>query len=98
MDLDIEVREKKAFEMGRYRRLKNILYNDNVSNEQLCRKIQAAIEEYDEILTIVKKQKLRLLGHVSRFSGFANRILQDIVKEKRIGGRQQKRWEDNIKE
>ena len=30
-----------------YQRLVNILYKDRVSNEEVCRKIQAAIGEYD---------------------------------------------------
>ena len=42
-----------------YQRLVNILYKDRVSNEEVCRKIQAAIGEYDELLTLVKIWKLR---------------------------------------
>ena len=55
-----------------YRRLLNISYNDHVTNEEVRRKIQAAIGEYDELLTLVKKRKLRWFGHVSRSSGLAN--------------------------
>ena len=87
----------KAFEMRCYRRLLNISYKDNVTNEEVRRKIQAAIGEYGEILTLVKKRKLRWFGHVSRSSGSAKTILQGTVKGKRKRGRQ-KRWEDNIKE
>ena len=87
----------QAFEMRCYRRLLNISYKDHVTNEEVRRKIQAAIGEYDELLTLVKKRKLRWFGHVSRSSGLAKTILQGTVKEKRIG-RQKKRWEDNIKE
>ena len=61
-------------------------------------KIQAAIGEYDELLTLVKKRKLRWFGHVSRSSSLAKTILQGTVKGKRKRGRQKKRWEDNIKE
>ena len=69
--------EKKtqAFEMRCYRRLLNISYKDHVTNEEVRRKIQAAIGEYDELLTLVKKRKLRWFGHVSRFSGLAKIIL-----------------------
>ena len=77
-------------------RLLNISYKDHVTNEEVRRKIQAAIGEYDELLTLVKKRKLRWFGHVSRSSGLAKTILQGTVKGKR--GRQKKRWEDNIKE
>ena len=83
----------QAFEMRCYRRLLNISYKDLVTNEEIRRKIQAAIGEYDELLTLVKKRKLRWFGHVSRSSG-----LQGTVKGKRKRGRQKKRWEDNIKE
>ena len=49
----------QAFEMKCYQRLLNILYKDHVSNEEVCRKIQAAIGEYDELMTLVKSRKLR---------------------------------------
>ena len=81
-----------------YRRLLNISYKDHVTNEEVRRKIQAAIGEYDELLTLVKKRKLRWFGHVSRSSGFAKTILQGTEKGKRKRGTQKKRWEDNIKE
>ena len=96
MDLDCRVREKNAGFC--YRRLLNISYKDHVTNEEVRRKIQAAIGEYDELLTLVKKRKLRWFGHVSRSSGLAKTILQGTVKGKRKRGRQKKRWEDNIKE
>ena len=87
----------KAFERRCYRRLLNISYKDHVTNEEVRKKIQAAIGEYGEILTLVKKQKLRWFGHVSRSSGSAKTILQGTVKGKRKRGRQKKRWKDNIK-
>ena len=88
----------QAFEMRCYRRLLNISDKDHVTNEEVRRKIQAAIGEYDELLTLVKKRKLRWFGHVSRSSGFAKTILQGTVKGKRKRGRQKKSREDNIKE
>ena len=84
--------------MRRYRRLLNISYKDHVTNEEVRGKIQAAIGEYDEFLTLVKKRKLRWFGHVSMSSGLAKTILQGTVKGKRKRGRQKKRWEDNVKE
>ena len=48
----------QAFEMRCYRRLLNISYKDHVTNEEVRRKIQAAIGEYDELLTLVKKRTL----------------------------------------
>ena len=88
----------QAFEIRCYRKLVNISYKDHVTNEEVRRKIQEDIREYDELLTLVKKRKLRWFGHVSRSSGLANTILQGTVKGKRKRGRQRKRREDNIKE
>ena len=88
----------QAFEMRYYRRLLNISYKGHVINEEVRRKIQAAIGQYGELLTLVNKRKLRWFGHVSRSSGSTKTILQGTVKGKRKGGRQKKRWEDNIKE
>ena len=73
----------QAFEMRCYRRLLNISYKDHVTNEEVRRKIQAAIGEYDELLTLVKKRKLKWFGHVSRSSGLAKTILQGTVKGKK---------------
>ena len=88
----------QTYEMRCYLRLLNIFYKDHVIIEEFCRKIQAAFGEYDELLTLVKKGKLRWFGHVSRSSGLTKTILQGIVKGKRRKGRLKKRWEDNIKE
>ena len=77
-----------------YRELFNISYKDHVTNE-VRRKIQVAIGEYDDLLTLVKKRNLRWFGHVSRSSGLAKTILQGTLRRR---GRQKKRWEDYIKE
>ena len=61
-------------------------------------KIQQAIGPHKEILTIVKRRKLKWYGHVSRSSGLAKTILQGTVKGGRRQGKQKKRWEDNKKE
>ena len=61
-------------------------------------KSNTAIGEYDELLTLVKKWKLRLCGHVSRSSGLAKTILHGTVKgNRKKRGRQKKRREDNIR-
>ena len=57
-----------------YRRLLIISYKDRVTNAEVRRKIHAAIGEYDELLTLVKKRKLRWFSHVSRSSGLAKAI------------------------
>ena len=72
-----------SFEMRCYRRLLNISYKDHVTNEEVRRKIQGAIGKYDELLTLIKKRKLRWFGHISRSAGLAKTILQGTVKGKR---------------
>ena len=47
----------QAFEMRCYRRLLNISYKDHVTNEEVRRKIKAAIGEYDEQCTVKGKRK-----------------------------------------
>ena len=67
-------------------------------NEEVRNRIQNAIGVYDDLLTMVKKRKLRWYGHNSRSSCMAKTILQVTAKGARRRGRQKKRWEDNIKE
>ena len=81
-----------------YRRLLNISYEDHVTNEEVRNRIQSATGVHNDLLTMVKKRKLRWYGHISRSSGMAKTILQGTVKGARRRGRQKKRWEDNIKE
>ena len=97
MTAEIE-RRIQTLEMRCYRRLLNISYKDHVTNEEIHNRIQNAIGVHDDLLTMVKKQKLRWYGYVSRSSGMAETILQGTVKRARRRGRQKKKWEDNIKE
>ena len=90
--------ERRILEMRCYRRLLNISYKDHVTNEEVRNGIQNTIGVHDDLLTMVKKRKLRWYGHISRSSGMAKTILQGTVKGARRRGRQKKRWEDNIKE
>ena len=81
-----------------YRTLLNISYNDHVTNEEVRNRIQNAIGVHNDLLTIIKKRKLRWYGHISRSLGMLKTIVQGTVKGARRRGRQKKRWEDNIKE
>ena len=91
-------RKIQALEMRCYRRLLNISYKNNVTNEEFRNRIQNAIGVHDDLLTMVKKRKLRWYGHISRTSGMAKTIPQGTAKGTRRRGRQKKIWEDNIKE
>ena len=73
-------------------------YKDHVINEDIRAKIQQAIGPHEDLLTTVKRHKLRWYGHVSCSSILAKTILQGTVKGGRRQGRQRTRWEDNIRE
>ena len=56
------------------------------------------LDHSKNLLTIIKRCKLKWYGHVSLSSGLAKIIWQSIVKGESRQGRQRKRWEDNIGE
>ena len=91
-------RRIRAMEMRCYRKILRISYKDNVTNEEVCAKIQRAIVPHEDLLTIVYIRKLKWYGHVSRSLGLTKTILQGTVKGGRRQGRQKKRLKDNIKE
>ena len=67
-----------------------ISYKDHVTDEEVCAKIQQAIGPHEDLLTMVKRRKLKWYGHVSRSSGLAKTILQGTVKGERRYDRQKK--------
>ena len=92
---DIE-RRIQATEMRCFRKLFGISYKDRITNEEVRNRIWQAIGPYEDLLTTVKKRKLKWYGHVSRSSGLSKTILQGTVQGGRRRGRQRRRWEDNI--
>ena len=78
--------------------LLGISYRDHVTNEEVGNRIRQAIGPYEDLLTTVKKRKLRWYGHKTRSTGLAKMILQGTVQGGRRRGRQKKRWEDNVTE
>ena len=85
-------------EMRCYRKILHISYEDHVTDEDVRAKIHQAIGPREDLLTIVKRRKLRWYGHVFRSSGLAKTMLQGTMKGGRRQGGQRKRWEDNIRE
>ena len=57
-----------------------------------------AIGPYEDLLTSVKRPKLKWYGHVTRSSGLAKTIIQGTVQGGRRRGRQRMLWEDTINE
>ena len=51
----------QAFEMRCNWRLLNISYKDHDTNEGVCRKIQAAIGEYDELLDLGQETEAKMV-------------------------------------
>ena len=93
-----ESSKEEAMEMRCYRKILHISYKDHVTNEEVCAKIQQAIGPHEDLLTIVKRRKLKWYGHVCRSSGLTKTISQGTVKGGRRQSGQSKRWEDNIRE
>ena len=60
--------------------LLGISYRDHITNNAVKDRIRQAIGPYDDIVTTVRKRKLKWFGHVSRSSGLAKTILQGTVQ------------------
>ena len=86
--VDIE-RRIQALEMRCFCKLHGISYRDHITNEEVKARIGNTFGPYEDLLTSVKRRKLKRL---------AKTILQETVQGGRRRGRQRKRWEDNIKE
>ena len=67
-------------EMRCYRKILRISYKDHVTNEEVRAKIQQAIGPHEDLLTIVKRRKLKWEGRISRSSGLAKTVVQGIVE------------------
>ena len=97
------LKKLQATEMRCFRKLLGIAYRDHVTNDAIRDRTRQAIRPYDDILTTVKKRKLKWFGHVSRSSGLAKTILQGTVQGERskkgptkeaLG--KQRRWMDRV--
>ena len=73
--------EKKILttEMRCFWRLLGISYRDHATNEEVGNRIRQAIGPYEDLLTTVKKRKLRWYGHKTRPTGLAKMILRGTV-------------------
>ncbi|KAK2173277.1 hypothetical protein NP493_887g01019 [Ridgeia piscesae] len=91
-------RRIQAMEMRCLRKLLGITYRDHISNEEVRNITRQANGPHEDLLTTVKRSKLKWYGHITRSSGLAKTILQGTVQGERRRSRQKKRWEDNIPE
>ena len=75
--------------------LETFFLSESVNTYSFC---QRFIHNCDaDLITTVRKLKLRWYGHMTRSTGLAKMFLQGKVQGGRRRGRQKKRWEDNIK-
>ena len=80
------------------KKLLAISCRDHITSEEVKTRIENATGPYEDLLTSVKRHKLKWYRHTTRSSGLAKTILQGTVQGGRQTGRLKKRWEDNIKE
>ena len=87
-----------SFVQHHYHKTLYISYKYHVTSKEVHAKIQQAIRLHEDLLTILKRCKLRWYGRAPHLSGLAKTILQGTVKGGRRQCRWRKRWEDNIRE
>ena len=68
-------RRIQAMEMRCLRKLLGITYRDHISNEEVRNRIRHAIGPQEDLLTTVKRRKLKWYGHITRSSGLSKTIL-----------------------
>ena len=78
-------RRLQAMKMACYKRLLNISYTERVTSEEVHNSIKHAIGPYDDLLTTVKRRKIKLYGHATKSSGLSNTLLQRPLNGGRRG-------------
>ena len=73
--------------MGFFRKLLGISYRDSITNEEVNSRTGNVIGPYEDLLTSVKRRKLKWYGHVTLSSGLAKTIIQGTVQGWRRRGR-----------
>ena len=64
-----------------YWQILHIPYKDHITNKEVCAKIQQAIRPHEDLLTIIKRRKLKWNGPVSSSSGPAKTIFQGTAQK-----------------
>ena len=91
-------RQHASTQMRCLRRAFSISYTEHFMNEAVRATITKHMKRYEELLTTVKKRKLRWRGHVTRASGLSKTVLQGTGEGGRRRARQRQKWTDNIAE
>ena len=71
----------KALEMRCYRRILGITYKDHITNAEVKTRIENSIGSYVDLLTTVKRRKLKWFGHVTRSTGLAKTTMHGEGKQ-----------------
>ena len=88
----------QAFETKCMRKLLNILYLKQETNDWVRSKINFLVGPQEPLLETVKRRKLEWFGHVTRHDSLSKTILQCALEGGRRCGRPRKCWMDNEKE
>ena len=64
-----------------FRKLLGISYRDQITYDAVRDRIRQAVGPYDDILTTVKKCKLKWFGHVFRSGGLQRQLYKEQCKE-----------------
>lgn len=78
---------EEAMEKKCSRRLLGMSYRDCVANEEAERSIKQTIRAFEELLSIIKRHKLRWFGHIPCSSRSAKTVLRGSVKDGRHSDR-----------
>ena len=81
-----------SFDTEFLRRVLGTSYTVHIANDEVRATISKHMKRYEELLTTVKKRKLRWYGHVTRASGLSKTVLQGAVQGDRGRGRPRKKW------
>ena len=83
------LKKLQATELRCFRKLLGISYRDHVTNDAVRERIRQAIRPYDDILTTVKKCKLKWFGHVLRsvhyYKAFGWVTLTEVLENGHFG-------------
>ena len=97
--LTVDILKKlQATEMRCFRKLLGISYRDHITNDAVRDRIKQAIGPYDDILTTVKKRKLKWFWVCIKIIRICQDDFKGTVQGGRRRGRQKKCWENNITE
>ena len=83
VDVDADRRRLKAFEIWIWRRMEKIRWHDKVTDEEVL----SRANEDRQILNSIWQRKHRWIGHVLRYDGLLQEIIEGRMKGKPTRGR-----------